>query len=390
MANLTVEQRIQKARVALLNDPNWRYMGGIIMMGDTYYDADPMVTTAATDGLNEYYNTAWMSRLTDSEFKGIVLHENFHKMLRHLVVWRELYEEDPDTANIACDAVINNQYLAGKQGIALPKGAVDMPEYVDSMVWNARKIYDDLKRKGKSSEGSTDQHLWEKAKQMSPEQAKNVQAQVDLALRQAAMVGAVGANMPRSVKDMLVPEIDWRSELADFTKQHCVGDDRNTWSKPHRTYIAYDLYLPAPYSEKLGKIAIFNDASGSIGDTTLANFMGYVQQLCNEVRPDGVDIMWWGDSVVGVDRFKANELTNLTQAVNPRGGGGTVPSCMTRWLDQEKARDDYVCAIVLTDGVFFGSGVGDWGSLPVLWLVVNDRDTSPIPVGKVIKVKELR
>lgn len=392
MNDLTIEQRLQKARVFILNSDDWRWMGGVVLLGNVTYD-NPEVQTAATDGLNEFYNREWMASLTDHEIRGVVLHENLHKLFRHLHTWQNLFTEDATTAGIATDAVINNQYLSGKKNIALPKGGVNMPQYADSNVWTTKKIYDDLRNKmqggGGSGQNSHDQHLHEEAKQMTEAEAKALGEQIDAALRQAAMAGALGANMPKEIKDALVPPVDWRSELSEFVKTHCAGFDKGTWRKPHRTYIAHDLYLPSPYSEKLGKIAVFGDTSGSIGPAEMGVFMAFMQQVCDETNPEGLDIAWWDTEVRGVDRFKRGEYASIRAVAKPKGGGGTRPACCTHWLDKEKARDDYVCAIVITDGEFYDGDVGNWGSLPVFWLVVNERGSFNIGVGKTIHVKNL-
>lgn len=399
---LTTEQRIQKTRVAILQDPEWRWMGGIVMMGETKIDVEERVTTAATDGLNEFYNSEFMAPLSDEQVKFIVLHENFHKMFRHLFVWKQLFEEDERIASIATDAVINNQNLIGKKGIAFVEGGVNMPEYADPEVWDARAIFEDLKKKqssqgnsggGASGQGSSkgghDQHLYEDAKSMSKKEVESVQRSVDAALRQAAMIGAMAGGMPRNVQDMLVPPIDWRSELAEFVKTLMTGKDKQTWTKLHRTYLAYDIIMPDTYSERVGRILVGCDTSGSINDTMLNTFLGYTQQLCDEVSPAGVEIAWWDTKVAGVDVFEGDNLKNLANAVKPAGGGGTSPACVPKWLSKHPKRDEFVCAIMLTDGEFYSGDLGDWNGLPTIWVVVNPRDVPAIGVGKTIKVRNL-
>jgi predicted metal-dependent peptidase len=186
---------------------------------------------------------------------------------------------------------------------------------------------------------------------------------------------------------MLVPEVDWKSQLSEFVKSVCSGADKQTWRKPHRTYIAHDLYMPSPYSESIGRVLLAGDTSGSISGQALSVFLGHMQHLVNEVQPNGVDVVWWDTEVAGVDKFERGEDRSLASAVRPAGGGGTSPSCIPAWIKDQKT--EYVCAVVLTDGEFYGDGVGDWGSLPVIWLVVNDRNTPNIPVGVTIHVKEL-
>lgn len=388
---LTAEQKISKAKVAIINQPEWRWLGSIVMMGNLEFvdGAETRVKTAATDGMNEVYNRDYLATLTNEQVMFLVLHENFHKLFRHLYVWQSLFKENAQLANIACDAVINNQYLVGQKGIEFIVGGVDMPKYKDKDVWNAKKIFDDLKQNGGGNQGqnSLDTHEWEKARDATPEEVERIEKQIDTALRQAALAGNIGGGMPRHIKEMLVPKLDWRQLLSEFLKTVTSGNDKQTWRKPHRTYVPYGFYMPAPYSESVGRILIAGDTSGSIGDAMLGKFLGHMQTLCNEVSPDGVDIAWWGSSVVGVDTFERGALGDLANAVKPIGGGGTTPACITDWM--KKNKKDYICTIVITDGEFYGDDIGDWGDMPVLWLVINSRNVANIPVGITVKVAEM-
>jgi predicted metal-dependent peptidase len=387
---LNAEQLISKTKVSIMNDDDWKWMAGIVMMGTTgFVDGDHKVQTAATDGLNELYHRDFIEGLSLPQIKFIVLHENFHKMFRHLFIWQGLWKESPQLANIACDAVINTQYLYGKPGLDFVEGGIYMPEYRDADVWNVKAVYDDLKKQAKElPQSGHDQHDWEEADQVSEAEAKDIEVQVDNALRQAALAGNIGASMPRGVKEMLVPEVDWKSLLAEFFKSACSGSDKQTWRRPHRTYVAYDLYIPAPYSENIGRVLIAGDTSGSIDDRMLSVIMGYMQQLVNETQPNGVDIAWWGSKVVGVDSFERGAMDSLASVVKPVGGGGTSPACITEWMKKEN-KDDYVCAVIITDGEFYGDSVGEWGDLPTLWLVVNSRPIPNIPVGQTVQVKDV-
>lgn len=391
---LVAEQLISKARVSLMNDPDWQWMASIIMMGTTeYVEADDEMQTAQTDGINERYNKGFIEGLTLPQIKFIVLHESFHKMFRHLFIWQGLFKENAMLANIACDAVINTQYLHGKPNIAFVESGVLMPEYADPDLWNVKDVYDDLMKKMQQNQqqpkSGHDEHEWGAAEELTEEEVEEIGKQIDVAIRQASLVGSMAGGMPRSVKELLVPEVDWRTLLAEFVKASCTGLDKTTWRRPHRTYVAYDLYMPSPYSENMKRVLLAGDTSGSIGDHELNVFLGHMQHLVNEVNPNGVDIAWWDTDVAGVDSFERGGMDGLAGAVKPKGGGGTDPSCITRWLDKEKKRDDYACAVVITDGEFYSNNVGDWGDIPVLWLVINKRPVGNIPVGVTVHIKEI-
>lgn len=395
---LTAEQQISRAKVSLMNDPAWRWMAGIMMMGKTTCVGDDHeVKTAATNGVDEMYSRKFLADLkgTDQEIneqvKFVVLHEGLHKLFRHLFIWQGLFKQSAQCANIACDVVINTQMLKDKPGIKFIDGGIDMPKYADAKQWNTKRIFDDLMQSGEGEgEGKSghDTHQWAEAGEIDAETAKEIEKQIDTILRQAAGAGEGNSGMPRDIMAALVPEVDWRSLMAEFVKSQCVGKDKHTWRKPHRTYLAHDLYMPSEYSENVGRVLLACDTSGSIGGEALNVFLGFMQQLVDEVNPSGVDVAWWGSSVVGVDKFEKGHI-QLESAVKPIGGGGTDPACITQWLKKEEP-GKYVAAIVLTDGEFYGDNVGDWGDLPVIWLVVSDRDTADIKVGRTVKIKEIK
>lgn len=392
---MTAEQQVSKAKIYLMNNKEWRWMAGILMMGNIKFVSGPdeEVQTAATNGIDEVYNRDFLTGKSMEEVRFVVLHESMHKLFRHLFLWQGLWKQNPMLANIACDVVINTQYLKDKAGVTFVAGGVDMPEYKDKYKWSAKAIFDDLMKKSKGGgagdgKGGHDMHQWGEAGQISAKEAAEIGKQIDIILRQASQAGEGNNGMPLDIQAALVPEVDWRSYMAEFVKKQCAGKDKHTWRRPHRTYIAHDLYMPSDYSETVGKILIAGDTSGSISNDVLGVFLGYMQQLCDEVNPDGVDIAWWGSSVVGVDTFAKGSI-HLEGSIKPVGGGGTSPGCITDWMREEK-KTDYVCAVVLTDGEFFGDGVGDWGGLPVLWVVVNECKVPEIPVGVTIHVEDMR
>lgn len=386
MDNLTALQQIQKAKVWLMRSEDFKWMSGIICYGGVeIVSGNHIIPTAATDGRNEIYNEDFLKGLSKENIRFLVAHEAYHKLLRHMTVYRLLWKKDPDLANTACDIVINTQLLAGIEGIEFIKTGIHRPEYADKMVWNTRRIFDDLIKNGEDGEGGHDSHLWEAAEEMGEEEEKAIGQEIDKILRQAAGCGALKEGVPREVTEALVPVIDWREHLTEFVKAMCFGFDHQTWRRPHRTYLAHDLYMPSPYSEKIERILIAVDTSGSIGGQALAVFIGFMQQLIDELNPNGVDIIYWGTEVVGVDSFEAGGI-QLASSVKPVGGGGTTPTCIPEWIRGSKR--EYAACVVVTDGEF--EGVGDWTGLPpVCWLVVNDGASADIPVGKVIKVKEV-
>jgi predicted metal-dependent peptidase len=385
---LTAEQKVSKAKVWIMSSKEWKCIAPVVMMGKTKFvgDDDP-IQTAATNGRDETYNTSFVGGLTEEQVRFLVLHEGLHKYFRHLHTWRELNKEDHTLANIAMDVIINNQYLIGKDGLAFIELGVDMPEYKDKMKWSTRKVFEDLKQKGYGGGEGHDHHDWDGAGEMTEEEGEELEKRIDQVMRQGAIAGLGEGDLAREAGAGLVPKVDWQALLAQFIKSHTRGNDKRTWRRPRGAYLAVDpdMYQPSPYSTTVPRILICGDTSGSIGGAELNKFLGFMQQLCDEVKPNGTDIAWWDTKVCGVDRFEKGKI-NLLGAVKPKGGGGTDPSCLPEWIRKEgTAGTKYCCAVVITDG-YFGEDVGQW-DIPVIWLVVGGYKAS-IPVGQVVHVGE--
>jgi predicted metal-dependent peptidase len=144
MSKLSVEQRIQRAHVWLMKHPNYCLYSGIFMLGKTEVKDD--VATAQTDGRNTSYGREFMSKLSEVEVRGVILHENLHKAFRHLSMWKHLYKENPTLSNMACDYVINQMIEDSDPSgmyVCLPKDALLDPKYRG---WDSQTVYNDLKQ----------------------------------------------------------------------------------------------------------------------------------------------------------------------------------------------------------------------------------------------------
>ena len=102
---LTEEDRLTKAVVRILGEPKYVAMAGVIMIGSKTIGEE--VPTAYTNGKDEVYGRKFVEVLSDAELRGLILHENYHKLYRHLTTWKNLWDIDPELTNMACDYVIN-------------------------------------------------------------------------------------------------------------------------------------------------------------------------------------------------------------------------------------------------------------------------------------------
>ncbi len=416
MAKLTAEQRIEKTHVALMRHPNFCLFSGLFMVGKV--TVDEKTPTAKTNGVDVIYGREFVDRLNDKQLAFLILHETMHKAYRHLVVWQSLRKKNAMLANVACDYVINLQirdYDPYENMVSMPTdedgeimGCID--ERFRGM--DAHQVFMILEKEQEGGKGQGDgegdgegngqgqrgyatqdgegfdDHDWDGAQDMTAEEKEEVAREIEGALRQGSILaGKMGGNVNREIQDLLTPKIDWKDALRDFVKTATQGKDQTTWRRLHKRYIGMDIIMPSSYDEKVGGILIGIDTSGSIGGEELAQFLGEVKSICDEVSPEQIDLLYWDTRVAGHEVYRGAELTNLVESTQAKGGGGTEPNCVPKFMKKNNLEPE--CVVMLTDGYIGRQDPNDWQlGMPILWCIKGNKhfDGNDI-VGKVVHVE---
>jgi len=400
------ERKVQKAKITLMRNPKFALLSGVLMVGRT--SVVDNVPTACTNGRDERYGRKFVKDLREQELNFLVAHENGHKMYRHLTTWKKLHDEDARLANSACDYVINlmlKDLDPTESVIAMPrfpqghKMAGKVMGLVDERFrgMNSKQVFDILKQEKEdggdgSGEGEGegfDDHDWQDAKDMTEEEKKELEREIDQAIRQGVMAqqkiaGSGAGGLDRELADLLEPKVNWREVLRDFVKSICNSKDASSWRRVNRRFLSTGVYMPTLIGEKVGHLVIAIDTSGSVGDDELAEFLSEVKGIAEEVNPACVDLLYWGSSVVGHETYGDGEAANIINSTRPKDGGGTSPSCVSEYLKEKNIKPE--CVIILTDGCV-GS---DWGSewtAPTLWCIVGDYFNGEAGNGKTIHIK---
>ena len=368
MTKLTAEQRVQRAHVWLMGNPKYCLYSGIIMMGKTEVVDD--IPTACTNGKDVKYGREFVEKQTDQGLRALILHENLHKAFQHLTIWKELWKENAQLANMACDYVINLMIHDSD-----PSGAhVKLPEcgLIDEKFrgLDANTVYKMLKQEQPEGGGGggMDEHDWESAEGMTQQEKEALARDIDQALRQGKILaGKMGGNIPKEISDVLAPTVDWRAALREFLTAACQDKDQSTWRRPSRRWVAQDVYMPSTIGESVGRVVIGADLSGSMWDE-LPRLLGEIKSICETVRPEGIDLLYWDTRVCQHEKYEQDQLDGLLTSTRPRGGGGTSPQCVVEYIKANNIKAE--CCVMLTDGY-----VDSWGSgwpCPVLWGVTTD------------------
>ena len=385
MNKLTVEQRVQKAHVWLMGNADYCLYSGIIMLGKT--EVNDTVPTACTDGRNTQYGRKFCDKLNDKELRGLILHENLHKAFSHLTTWRNLWDKNPRLANMACDYVINLMiHDSDREGknVKLPEGGL-LDEKFRGM--DANTVYKLLEQnppdedEGGGGGGGLDEHDWEGANGMTADEKEQLARDIDQGLRQGALLaGKMKGNIPREITDALTPKVDWREALREFVTSFCQERDEATWRRPSRRWIGQDVYMPSMIGESVGRLAVCIDMSGSIGTEEVGQFLGEVKAICETVRPEGIDLLYWDTQVCQHEMYEQSQLDQLVASTKPAGGGGTDPQCIVDYMKIKKLKPE--CAVILTDG--YVSSWGEGWPCPTLWGITTKNLVAG--VGKSVSV----
>lgn len=434
---LTPQQRLSKARVALMTHPKFCALSGIMLMGKVTVESG--WGTACTDGRNEWYDPEFIEMLDDYELNFVVAHENFHKMFQHTTTWSHLFDEDPSLTGLACDAVINLMIEDWGKPIGNFDRIIKFPtiggiydEQFRGM--DAGMVYRILKSKqpppngpgGKqgnggglgnpsnqkqqsqggspppsnpkaktSSPSSFDKHEHHSAKKLTQAEKDHLRSQIDQAIRQGQMLskdmckkyGIGTGDSELGLTELLEPYVDWRQVMREFVKSSMAGKDLSTYARPNKRLQHLGIYMPSAYSETTSRIVGAADVSGSVDHELQNEFFSQLESIRAEVNPEILDVLAWDTAIESHKRFERDSGESMLD-VKMRGGGGTDPACVFDYLRESGEKNSVPpdAIVVLTDG--YVPGWGDPHSLqaPVLWVVVGDSKAMPSH-GQVVYVK---
>jgi predicted metal-dependent peptidase len=395
-AKLTPEQRLQKATSDIMGHERYAALGGVLMIGESGIKEDADCPTAYTNGKDCYYGRSFVEGLTDAQLRFLVLHENFHKMYRHLITWQHLRKKCATTANVAMDYVINAEIVnENSDGFAtMIDGGCHDPKYLG---WDTAKVFNDIydgqdkpknDPRGKPNDDDDgestnfDEHGWDEAEDMTPEEQNELEREIDENLRQGEITaGKLGNGAKRDLSEILSPPVNWREVLKQFTYSNCSGSDYSTYAKRNRRFIDEDIIRPSGVSDTIDGIVVGGDMSGSIGNREQSIIKGGVKDCAEMVRPQWLRMLYWDTRVVGDETYTIDELDDFVSRTKPVGGGGTDVECVPKYIEDKKITPQ--AAIIITDGDLY-RGWGKW-DCPVLWVIIDNKHATP-NVGQVVHV----
>jgi predicted metal-dependent peptidase len=386
-ASLTARERISAIHVDLMGDKEFSRVGPTTQLGLVYITNDPKRPTASTDGLHCKYDEKWIMGMTRGQLRYVVAHEQLHKMYMHCTIYNAEFKRYPKESGQAIDYVVNLAVEDMDRGRGFVERPTDIPPLIDEKYrdWSCLEVLADLIQNKQSGGGSgtpLDEH---EPRELEPQEQLEEEQLLDDARVQGEITSArmrgEGAGSA-SLKGFEQTQTEWRQPLRQFMQEHMEGDEQSRWNPPNKLFRPLGILLPSHYSEAAGDLVVACDTSGSMR-RYYARIFGEIGQICTQVQPQSVTVIWWDTQVAGVQKFGPADYANMKDKLRATGGGGTRVSCVAAYMREHKLKPK--ATIMLTDGEVEARFECPPG--PLLWGVVGFARFSP-PHGKVLRISK--
>ena len=356
-------------------------------------NADEWCSTAATDGRHFYYNSRFIDMLKPKEIEFLFGHEVLHCVYDH---FGRRGDRDPMLFNVANDYAVNGDLKKHRVGEFITSvpclydhkyEGMSSEEIYDDLYENAEKINladlidklldDHLDGEGDSDSDSDgdDKDGRGKKPKLSAEERQKIKDEIKEAVLAAAAASDGAGNLPAGVKrliqDMTAPKMNWR-ELLRMQLESTIKSDF-TWMRASRRGWHMDAVMPGMKNDELIDIAIGIDASGSIDERMLRDFLAETQGIMDQFQSYRIHIFTFDTRVYNPAQYNSDNLDTICD-YEVKGGGGTDFDAIYNYLKEEQIEPKRL--VVFTDGYPFGSW-GDENYADTVWVIHGNNTVVP-------------
>jgi predicted metal-dependent peptidase len=357
-------------------------------------NADEWCGTAATDGRNFYYNSRFIDQLRPKEIEFLFGHEVLHCVYDH---FGRRGDRDPMLFNVANDYAVNGDLKKHRVGEFITSvpclydskfEGKSSEEIYDILYENAEKINmsdlidklldDHLDGEGDGDDGDDDGDEKDgrgKKPKLSAEERQKIRDEIKEAVLSAAAASDGAGNLPagvrRLIQDMTAPKMNWR-ELLRMQLESTIKSDF-TWMRASRRGWHMDAVMPGMKNDELIDIAIGIDASGSIDERMLRDFLAETQGIMDQFQSYKIHIFTFDTGVYNPAQYNSDNLDSICD-YEVKGGGGTDFDAIFNYLKEEQIEPKRL--VVFTDGYPFGSW-GDENYADTVWIIHGNTTVVP-------------
>jgi hypothetical protein len=384
-----VREQLVTARVGLLLKSSFF---GNLATRLKLVNADEWCSTAATDGRNFYYNSRFVKMLRPKELEFLFGHEVLHVVYDH---FGRRMSRDAQLWNVANDYAVNGDLVRHRVGEKITSvpclfdnkyDGMSSEEIYDNLYENAEKINinqlidklldDHLEAEGDGSDGNDgdDDKDGKGRPKLTAEERQQIRDEIKeavLSAAQASDAGNIPSGVKRIIQNLTEPKMNWR-ELLRMQMESTIKSDF-TWMRASRKGWHMDAVMPGMKNDEMIDICVMLDASGSIDESMLKDFLGEVQGIMDQFGQFRIHIATFDTEVYNSQTYDSENMeTMLDYEVS--GGGGTDFDCIFTYLKDEQIEPKRL--IVFTDGYPFGSW-GDENYVDTLWILHGTKTIVP-------------
>ena len=131
--------------------------------------------------------------------------------------------------------------------------------------------------------------------------------------------------------------------------------------------------MPGSKPDTMIDIAVMLDASGSIGETMLRDFLSEIQGIMDSFPAFKIHVVTFDTETYNPQQYDSDNLDTICD-YEVKGGGGTDFTCIFKYLKDEEIIPRRL--IVFTDGYPFGSW-GDENYCDTTWILHGTTSIVP-------------
>lgn len=359
-------------------------------------NADEWCGTAATDGLNFYYNSRFVMKLRTKEVEFLVAHEVLHVVYDHM---GRRGSRDPMIWNIADDYAVNADLKRHRIGEFITTvdclyeqkyDGLAAEVIYDDLMQNAQKVsmdqlidklLDDHLGDGTGADGDEDDDGEGKPGKgrpsMTEEEREKVRQEVKQAILNAAQqaeAGTLPMGVERLIKEMTDPQMPWR-ELLQTNLTSAIRTDYS-WMRPSRRSWHMDAVMPGMTPGEEIDVEVWIDMSGSISMKQAQAFLGEVGGMMDAFDGYKIRVTCFDTAAYNPQEFTSENMDSI-ESYEPQGGGGTDFDVIFETMKEDGRVP--VRLVVFTDGYPCGSW-GDENYCDTVWIIHGDPNPKP-PFG---------
>jgi predicted metal-dependent peptidase len=313
--------------------------------------------------------------LKPKEIEFLFGHEVLHCVYDH---FGRRGNRDPQLFNIANDYCVNadlKKHRVGEFITSVPclydakYDGMSSEEIYDILYENAEKInindlidqlldehMDEQDNGSGSDDGDEVDGSGKGRPRLTADERKKIRDEIKEAMLAAAAASDGTGNLPvgvqRILQELTAPKINWR-ELLRMQLESTIKSDY-TWMRNSRRGWHMDAVMPGMKLDPMIDIAVSLDASGSISEMMLKDFLGEISGIMEQFPAYRIHVVTFDTECYNPAQYDSENLDSIAD-YKVKGGGGTDFDAVFRYFKENEIEPKR--HIMFTDGYPYGS----WG-----------------------------